>query len=38
MSRMKEAYWDSHPCAVCGEAPALLDSDFCEACAEAVAL
>lgn len=36
MSRSKEAWWDSHPCALCGEAPALLDGELCEACDEVV--
>jgi hypothetical protein len=34
MSASKEAYWDEHPCAACGEAPALLEGDLCEACDE----
>jgi NMD protein affecting ribosome stability and mRNA decay len=36
MSASKEAYWDSHPCAVCGEAPSLLEHEVCERCYKVV--
>ncbi len=34
MSRTKERWWDDHPCALCGEAPSLLEDDLCKACNE----
>ena len=36
MSASKELYWDQHPCAVCGEAPSLLERELCERCFEVV--
>lgn len=36
MGWMKELYWDNHPCAVCGEAPSLLERELCEGCNEVV--
>ena len=38
MSWIKELLWDEHPCAVCGEAPSLLEleRELCEKCYEVV--